>query len=124
MSEFLEGVGKLIIFCVVIGFLNGIAATYCCSAVVFVRFVGHEVDFAEEPMIVGDRLKLCHLSVLEVDGKKSKRKMGEKGFICLLLLMMLEFTDHFVSLIISCDFEEPKKEVEWVEKFRVISTFS
>lgn len=80
MSEFLEGVGKLIIFCVVVGFLNGIAATYRCSAVVFVRFVGHEVDFAEEPVVIGNRLKLCHLSVLEEAGKKRKRKMGERGF--------------------------------------------
>lgn len=67
MSEFLEGVDKLIIFCVVIGFLNSIAATYCCSAMVFVRFVSHEVDFAEEPVVIGDRLKLCHLSVLGED---------------------------------------------------------
>lgn len=115
MSEFLEGVDKLIIFCVVVVFLNGIAATYCCSAVVFVRFVGHEVDFAEEPVVIGNRLKLCHLPVLEEDGKKRKRLMGESGFICLLLLMMLEFTDHFVSLLISCDFEEPKKRTR---KFR------
>lgn len=57
MSEFLEGVGKLIIFCVVVGFLDGIATTYCCSAVVFVRFVCHEVDFTEEPVVIGDRLK-------------------------------------------------------------------
>lgn len=47
MSEFLERVGKLIVFGVVVVFLNGIAAAYCCSAVVFVRFVSHEVDFAE-----------------------------------------------------------------------------
>lgn len=76
MSEFLEGVGKLIIFCVVVGFLNGIAATYCCSAVVFVRFVGHEVDFAEEP---GDRLKLCHLSVLEEMVRKEKGRWERGG---------------------------------------------
>lgn len=109
MSEFLEGVGKLIIFCVVVGFLNGIAATYCCSAVAFVRFVSHKVDFAEEPVVIGNMLKLCHLSVLEEDGKKSKRRMGERGVICLLLLMVLEFTDHIVSLFMSCDFEEQKR---------------
>lgn len=66
----------------------------------------------------GDRLKLCHLSVLEEDGKESKRKIGERGVICLLLLMVLEFTDHIVSLFMSCNFEEPKKSVKI---FRVIS---
>lgn len=71
MSEFLERVGKLIIFCVVVGFLNGIAAAYCCSAVVVVGFVGHEVDFAKEPVVVGDRLKLCIL-VVDVQEKQKE----------------------------------------------------
>lgn len=77
MGEFLERVGKLIIFCVVVGFLNGIAAAYCCSAVVFVGFVSHEVDFAEEPVVVGDKLKLC---LLERMCKKSKREV-ERGWL-------------------------------------------
>lgn len=58
MSEFLERVSKLIIFCIVVRFLNGIAAAYCCSAVVFVRFVSHKVDFAEEPVVIRNRLTL------------------------------------------------------------------
>lgn len=77
MSEFLKRVGKLIIFCVVVGFLNGIAAAYCCSAVVFVGFVGHEVDFAKESVVVGDRLKLCLLSVL-VEDVQEKQKEDER----------------------------------------------
>lgn len=55
----------MIIFCVVVGFLNGISAAYCSSAIALVRFVGYEVDFSEEPVVVGDSLKLSLLSVLE-----------------------------------------------------------
>ena len=34
-----------------------------------VRFVGNKVDFSEEPVVVGDGLKLSHLSVLEADAQ-------------------------------------------------------
>lgn len=58
----------MIVFCVVVGFLNCISAAHCCGAMALVRFVGYEVDFSEEPVVVGDGLKSL-LSVLEADAQ-------------------------------------------------------
>ena len=58
MGELAEGAGEAVVFGVVGGELDAVAAQDGGFAVVVVGFVGGEVDFAEEP------LSLCQLCSL------------------------------------------------------------
>lgn len=55
------------------------------------------------------------------DLRKAKVRRERRGITYLLLFMMLEFTDHFVSLLWVVTFRGAKRKgVEWMKSFRVV----